>query len=262
MLVKLLSQEVEVTRSLSSIIKSPFINYATNNKKFIVGDNLYSDNNNDNHLDNDNLIKTIEEEKKHIKEMSEDIINKAMLEAQCIVEEANKKAIDIASEAYNEALDNGFKEGIIKGEQEAIELRQEAESILQKARDEKEEMFKDIEPKMVNILIELVKNLTSYVIEKEDIIIYLIKKGFSEIEIMEDINIHVSDDDFEFVNKNKKKLYENISQNINLEIVKDETLASNDCILETKLGNLDCSLNTRLNGLTSDLKLIANSLNS
>ncbi|GKX28988.1 hypothetical protein SH1V18_14680 [Vallitalea longa] len=250
---------------MSSIIKSPFINYATNNKKIIGGNTkntIYTDNNDDVHIDRELINKSIEKQKKHAEEISNDIINKALLEAQCIVDDAKKNAIDITSEAYNKGLDDGYKDGISKGEEEAIRLREEAELILQQANENKEEILNDIEPKMVNILIELVKKLTNHVIEKKDIIIYLIRKGFSEIEILEDIVVHVSAEDFEYVNTNKKKLYEDISQNVNLEIVKDKALSSNDCIIETKLGNLDCSLNTRLNGLTSDLKLIANSLNS
>lgn len=250
---------------MSSIIKSPFINYATNNKKIIGGENknnIYADNNDDIHKNEAVINKSIEKQKKQAEEISNDIINKALLEAQCIVDDAKKNAIDITSEAYSKGLDDGYKEGISKGEREAIRLQNEAESILKQAEDEKKQILRDIEPRMVDILIQLVKKLTDHVIEKEEIIIYLIRKGFSEIEILEDIIIHVSPDDFEYVNKNKKKLYEDISQNVNLEIVKDKALSSNDCIIETKLGNIDCSIDTRLNGLTSDLKLIANSLNS
>jgi len=250
---------------LSSIIKSPFINYASNNKK-IIGvnnkNNISENNEEDIHISAAKINKSIEKQKKQAEQVANDIINKAMGEAQCIVEDAKKSAIDITEEAYKKALEDGYKDGISKGEQEAIRLKSEADQVLQQAYDEKEKILSDIEPKMANILIELVKNLTGYVIEKENIILYLIKKGFSEIETLDDLIVHVSPDDFDYVNENKDNLCEEISQTVNVEIVKDNALESNDCFIETKLGNLDCSLNTRLSGLTSDLKLIANSLNS
>ncbi|QUH31438.1 FliH/SctL family protein [Vallitalea guaymasensis] len=250
---------------MSSIIKSPFINYASNNKK-IIGvnnkNNISENNEEDIHISAAKINKSIEKQKKQAEQVANDIINKAMGEAQCIVEDAKKSAIDITEEAYKKALEDGYKDGISKGEQEAIRLKNEADQVLQQAYDEKEKILSDIEPKMANILIELVKNLTGYVIEKENIILYLIKKGFSEIETLDDLIVHVSPDDFDYVNENKDKLCEEISQTVNVEIIKDNALESNDCFIETKLGNLDCSLDTRLSGLTSDLKLIANSLNS
>ncbi|WP_113675220.1 FliH/SctL family protein [Vallitalea guaymasensis] len=250
---------------MSSIIKSPFINYASNNKKIIgVNNKNYISENNeeDIHISAAKINKSIEKQKKQAEQVANDIINKAMGEAQCIVEDAKKSAIDITEEAYKKALEDGYKDGISKGEQEAIRLKSEADQVLQQAYDEKEKILSDIEPKMANILIELVKNLTGYVIEKENIILYLIKKGFSEIETLDDLIVHVSPDDFDYVNENKDNLCEEISQTVNVEIIKDNALESKDCFIETKLGNLDCSLDTRLNGLTSDLKLIANSLNS
>lgn len=250
---------------MSSIIKSPFINYASNNKK-IIGvnnkNNISENNEKDIHISAAKINKSIEKQKKQAEQVANDIINKAMGEAQCIVEDAKKSAIDITEEAYKKALEDGYKDGISKGEQEAIRLKSEADQVLQQAYDEKEKILSDIEPKMANILIELVKNLTGYVIEKENIILYLIKKGFSEIETLDDLIVHVSPDDFNCVNESKDKLCEEISQTVNVEIIKDSALESSDCFIETKLGNLDCSLDTRLNGLTSDLKLIANSLNS
>ncbi|MCT4688223.1 FliH/SctL family protein [Vallitalea sp.] len=250
---------------MSSIIKSPFINYASNNKK-IIGENnknnINDNNEEDIHTSVAKINKSIEKQKKQAEQVANDIINKAMGDAQSIVEEAKRSAIDITEEAYKKALEDGYKDGINKGEQEAIRLKNEADQILQQAYDKKEEIISDIEPKMVNILIELVKNLTDYVIEKEEIIIYLIKKGFSEIETLDDLIVHISPDDFDYVNDNNDKLCEEISQTVNVEIIKDNTLESNECFIETKLGNLDCSFNTRLSGLTSDLKLIANSLNS
>ncbi|GMQ60473.1 FliH/SctL family protein [Vallitalea sediminicola] len=250
---------------MSSIIKSPFINYASNNKKIIGVSNkkdIYENNENDVHISTAKITKSIEKQKKQAEQVANDIINKAMGDAQCIVEDAKKNAIDITGEAYNKALKDGYNDGFSKGEQEVIRVKNEADLILQQAHDEKTKILSDIEPKMVDILMDLVKNLTGYVIDNENIIIYLIRKGFSEIETIDDLIVHVSPNDFDYVNGNRDKLCEDISQTVNVEIIKDRTLESNDCFIETKLGNLDCSLNTRLSGLTSDLKLIANSLNS
>ncbi|MCT4545383.1 MAG: FliH/SctL family protein [Vallitalea sp.] len=250
---------------MSSIIKSPFIHYHANNKKIIeVNKDKYCNvekkelepNNEKNNEKIKSLILKAEQEAKII---SDDIINKAVGEANCIVEEANNKAIEIVKQAYDKSVEDGYQEGLLKGEKEALHLTQEAELIVQKAYSEKNEILAEIEPKMIMIIKSIVKNLTNYVIDKEDIIIYLIRKGFSEVEILDNVTVHVSPDDFDYVNENKDMLYEDISNQVIIEIIKDKSLKSNDCLIETKLGNIDCSLSTRLDGLNSDLELIAKS---
>lgn len=252
---------------MSSIIKSPFINYASNNKKIIrisqEDPNITPQGSKrDNPINQQKINAMIEAEKRKAEKIANNIINKAMNDAECIVQDAKNNAIIISEEAYKKALDEGYQAGISQGEQEAIRIRDEANLVLQQAHDQKNEILREIEPSMVELLKDLLKSLTNYVIDKEEIILYLIRKGFSEIEILDNVTIHVASDDFDSVNQNKDKLCENISEKVTVEILKDETLSSNDCVIETKAGNIDCSLSTRLNGLMDDLELITNSLKS
>lgn len=250
---------------MSSIIKSPFINYASNNKKIIQVDkddpNIIGDGSKvDIYSSRKKISEIIKEEKQKAEKIADDLINKAVGEAECIVQEARYNAINITEEAYKKALEEGYQAGLSQGEQEADRIKEEANQILQQAYEQKNVMLKEIEPKMVNLLKDLVKSLTGYAIEKEEIILFLIRKGFLEIERFDHLTIHVSPDDFDYVNKNKNKLCENISEKVNVEILRDDTLNTNDCVIETKSGNIDCSLGTRLNGLISDLELLVNSL--
>ena len=55
---------------------------------------------------------------------------------------------------------------------------------------------------------------------------------------------------------NKDKITNNISEKVDLEILKEASLESKECIIETQMGNIDCSLGTQLNGLLKELQLI------
>jgi flagellar assembly protein FliH len=249
---------------LSSIIKSPFINYACNNKKIIEvtkdSENAIEQSSSVIKHNKDEIDAIIEKETSKAKVVANNIINKAMLESESILQDAQNKALEMKQEAYNEALEKGYIEGLKKGEEEIVLKKQEVQLMLEDAIKQKEDILRSIEPKISLIITSLVEKLTNYVVDKEPIILYLIQKGFSEVEVLEDVIVRVSVDDYDYVLENKSIFTSNVSEQVSIEILKDASLGNNDCIIETKSGNIDCSLDTQLSGLNSDLQLITDSM--
>jgi flagellar assembly protein FliH len=249
---------------LSSIIKSPFINYACNNKKIIEvttdSENAIEQASSVIKYNKDEIDAIIEKETSKAKVVANNIINKAMLESESILQDAQNKALEMKQEAYNEALEKGYIEGLEKGEEEIVLKKQEVQLMLEDAIKQKEDILRSIEPKISLIITSLVEKLTNYVVDKEPIILYLIQKGFSEVEVLEDVIVRVSVDDYDYVLENKSIFTSNVSEQVSIEILKDASLGNNDCIIETKSGNIDCSLDTQLSGLNSDLQLITDSM--
>lgn len=249
---------------MSSIIKSPFINYASNNKKLIKvineTENTVNKPSSIIKSDTSNIEKIVREERHKAEVVSNDIINKAMNESECIIQDAKNKALELEREAYNNAFENGYNDGLKKSQEELLIKEQELQLIMEDAIKHKENIISELEPKVAIIINSLVEKLTNYVVDKEQIILYLIKKGLSEVELLENVIIRVCVDDYDYVVENKEMFTSNISEQVSIEILKDASLSSNDCIIESKSGNIDCSLNTQLNGLNSDLKLITDSM--
>ncbi|MCT4596347.1 MAG: FliH/SctL family protein [Vallitalea sp.] len=249
---------------MSSIIKSPFINYACNNKKIIEvttdSENAIEQASSVIKYNKDEIDAIIEKETSKAKVVANNIINKAMLESESILQDAQNKALEMKQEAYNEALEKGYIEGLEKGEEEIVLKKQEVQLMLEDAIKQKEDILRSIEPKISLIITSLVEKLTNYVVDKEPIILYLIQKGFSEVEVLEDVIVRVSVDDYDYVLENKSIFTSNVSEQVSIEILKDASLGNNDCIIETKSGNIDCSLDTQLSGLNSDLQLITDSM--
>lgn len=249
---------------MSSIIKSPFINYACNNKKIIEvtkdSQNVINQSSSIIKPNTDDIDAIIEKERSKAKIVANDIINKAMLESESILQNAKNKALEMKQEAYNEALEKGYMEGLNKGEEEILLKKQEMQYMLEDALKQKEDMLRSIEPKIGLIITSLVEKITNYVVDKEPIILYLIQKGFSEVEVLEDVIVRVSTDDYDYVLENKSIFTSSVSEQVSIEILKDARLGNNDCIIETKSGNIDCSLHTQLSGLNADLQLITDSM--
>lgn len=269
---KLLFQEAEVTRLLSSIIKSPFISFSEQKKKIEVIDasnkkiiNNYSSEKN---LSADEVSNENSTEQKELidnqalQNIHEEIVKKANEEAKHIIEAANKQAMQIEEDAYSK----GFEEGVIKGKEEGMQqvsaLKLELEEEISAFNENRDNFYRSIEPKIANVITTIVKNMVGILGTRENTILFLVKKGLEEVELQGELIIRVSDEDYDEVIQGKHLIEENMSSQTGMEILKDSRLHKNDCIIETNLGIIDCSLDERMKGLIKQLNLIETSIAS
>lgn len=70
--------------------------------------------------------------------------------------------------------------------------------------------------------------------------------------------MHVSKDDYSYVNTQKKMLAETtVGSRGVVEVIEDITLHKNECMIETDGGIFDCGVGTQLEELTKRLKLLS-----
>ena len=70
--------------------------------------------------------------------------------------------------------------------------------------------------------------------------------------------MHVSKDDYAYVNMQKKALAEGAVGGTGVvEVIEDITLHKNECMIETDGGIFDCGIGTELDELTKRLKLLS-----
>ena len=80
----------------------------------------------------------------------------------------------------------------------------------------------------------------------------------NQIDGAKEYLIHVSKEDFAYVNMQKREIQANaVTGNVNLEIIEDISLHKNECLIETEGGIFDCGLGTQLSELTRKLKLLS-----
>jgi flagellar assembly protein FliH len=179
-----------------------------------------------------------------------------------MLDEAYIKAEQIKEQAREEGFEAGYEEGIIAAKS-AIDLKmdqldQERASML----DQNAAYIRDFEPKVAEIISQLLHKMIGRYADDPDIILYLVRLAFEEINIYGSIVIKCSSEDFDHLVAHKDELSENLSEKVNLEILKEITLEKNQCFIETDMGNIDCSLQVRLESLQKELKLIKESLGS
>lgn len=261
---------------MSRILKASYVNIE--NK--ITIDNKFSpiqqevDPNNEGN-DNKKESKIIDiEYQNQLDKIKQDIIEEAKQEADLIIQQAKENAeieaqsikkqmeeeVNIKSEEiYKESFEKGYEEGKLQAEQDFEKMKQQAQSIVDKAEEERQLTINNLEPDIINFIIDITKNiLTSSFEFNPKIISLLIKKGLLAVKEIKDLKIFVSEEEYDYVEQNKQKILEIDTEKNNIEIIKDNSLKNTDCIIETSMGSIQCSIDDQLSSIKEALHYILN----
>lgn len=188
---------------------------------------------------------------------ADEIISNARAEAESIINEAKKKALREAENIKDTARNEGYNDGKRQAAVETDAKRREAESLLADAKNQKEEMIRNAEPELIEFTYKVIcKVLNDSKIINKDVINCIIKKGLSQTKTTGDIFIHISADDFDTVINNKADIDANTEGSSNVEIIRDLTMNSGDCLIETPFGNIDCGIDQQLKEVKNNLYYI------
>lgn len=186
------------------------------------------------------------------------ILADANEQAQAIITDANEQAQSIIQQAN----EDGYQQGSLKAQQELeqriTELNQEYEQKKQNLEQEYQEKKQQIEPELIEVLTEVFQKVTHTVAEdNQEIILHLIESVIKENETCKDFIIKVSPDDYRFVVNNQGKIFCAMSNEVHVDVVEDDSMNKNECIIETESGVFNCGLDIELNNLIKNIKLLS-----
>lgn len=189
---------------------------------------------------------------------AQDIIKKARFDAAIIIANAQKEAEEIKKIAKEEGMATGYEEGKNRGSSEIEQLKNQI--LMQKEEMEVEynQMVENLEPDLVNAILEVFSKVTNVIAEdKKDIILTLVSNVLSGDEVSKNYIIRVSSEDVKFLRDNKDVMLEKCRSDVNIEIVEDKTLRKNQCLIDTDLGVFDASLDIQLENLINDIRILS-----
>lgn len=200
------------------------------------------------HVPGPNPEALLSEAREQIAKMEEEAKAALEVERRRVLEEAKK-------EGHAQGYAEGRKQGLMQVEGMKRELESEKAAIIADYNKRIEEM----EPQFIDTLTGIYEYLFKVELgEYRDIIIHLISSSLNQIEGAKNYLVHVSKDDFAYVNMQKKEIQDNVAVgNAAIEIVEDISLRKNECLIETDGGIFDCGLGTQLSELTRKLKLLS-----
>lgn len=192
-----------------------------------------------------------------LNEAKEEVISAAKTEAEELVAKAVEEADSIREEAHAQGFQAGREEGMEAAENELAQMRQQLQAEYEDKFKELEEQENNLEPAFAELIVNLVRKLTGVVCEnKKDVILYLIGNALKNKEKTGQIIIRVSKEDMPRVSS-KQSTFKLIAGDVSeFEIVEDNSLAANECIIETDNKIIDCSLDAQLQNLEEHVKML------
>ena len=182
------------------------------------------------------------------KREAQSIIENAQVNAQQILQNAGEKANKLMQEqkqlGYAEAVEAQYREK----EQELEARKQELES-------QYEQNINAMEGDIVDALIQVFDKVFHIQFEnKREILYSLVKNVLMDIEVGDEIRIHVNEANREIIEAHMDEIREIVGQKVSIEFVHDAKMQDDQCKIETSFGVFDCGIDTQLENLLKDIK--------
>ncbi len=208
------------------------------------------------HMD-DVVNQEMEKVEQQISEQKQQILEEAEEEAARMIKDAEEQSASIKQSAYIEGVEQGLAEGKIQAAKDLEQKRQELEQEYERRFQELKEQEENLEPAFADLTVSLVRKLTGVVCEdKKGIILYLIGSAMKNMERTKTLILRVSKSDIGRVME-KKSTFQMLAKGIQeFDIVEDENLTENQCIIEMDNKVIDCSLDAQLQNLEESVKLL------
>ncbi len=187
----------------------------------------------------------------------EEILEDARTNAEQILAAAHADAERIREDARMKGFVQGTEEAKAQYQAEYNSRREELEEDFRQRFEDLDNEKKNLEPVFANLVVSLVRKLTGVICEdKKEVILYLIGNAVRNVGKTSSIVLRVSRQDIALVAAKKNTLKTLVRDVVSFDVVEDESLTENQCIIETDNKIIDCSLDSELENLEEQVKLL------
>ena len=208
------------------------------------------------------IIKAAETEGPNLEEIeaqAQAMIEDAQAQIDVMMANAHSEIEHERRMANEEARKLGYDDGYQAGHAEADEMKKELEAERQRLYKEFDSMVEKLEPQFIDTITEIYSHIFGIeLIENRDILVHLIDSTLRQVESSKTFIVHVSKEDYPFVNMHKQELVEGATAGKGMvEIIEDIALSQGACLIETDGGIFDCGVDTQLQALTNRLRVLS-----
>ena len=209
-----------------------------------------------------NVIKAGEEARlllEQAKGESDAIREGARAEAAQYLRDAIAQAEKEKDGIFEQARKQGYDAGLAKARSEEENLKSEYQDKIAQLEAQYQQIFEEMEPMLVDTITGIYEHIFQVELgSHREILEHLISNTVHRLEGGHSFLIHVSKDDYSFVNMQKKQILNGaVSGADTVDVVEDMTLSKNQCMIETDSGIFDCGLDTQLSELRRKLMLLS-----
>lgn len=191
------------------------------------------------------------------KEKADEIIKSAHEEADEILRSASEQAEANKSNAREEGRNDGYKEGLIRAQEEVRQAKDDYDKKVEELKKEFSDQRSNMEKELLDVIIEVVSKVFHCEFDgKKDILLYLCNDAISKNGDSKDFLVRIGHDNIEEFQARLPEIQANAREGVSISVTEDPLLSGDQCMIETDGGIIDCSLGTEMDNLMRDLKAL------
>jgi flagellar assembly protein FliH len=174
--------------------------------------------------------------------------NESMLAyAKNEAQEIMRKAMEEAEQIKEHAMESGMDEARRMAEETASDKVKDAISMLNQAVIERKKIVKDAESEILRLALKVAEQvIRSEVSLHRDVSLNIVSDAISRVSDREQVIIRVNKEDIEHIKKYKDRIGNIVDGIKSLSIVEDPGVDAGGCIIETNLGYVDARISTKI----------------
>lgn len=196
------------------------------------------------------------------KKQAAELLESASQEISEMKEQANREASKQAELMKAAAAEAGKQQGHAAGLQQGLEeaKRQMADQLRQTvdncnamvtaAEQDARRILLEAEPKIIDLVLAISRKIIYDEVEERPAVVLRIVRGALErVRDQNQIIIHVSPDDYEFILQSRQQLQVVVGADRTLTLTADVVLGKGSCLIETSFGTVEAGIDTQLESI-------------
>ncbi len=181
------------------------------------------------------------------KAQAEKLVTDAQAEAEGLINEAKGQVQKIEELAREEGEKIGRDEGFGEGRKELERLIQRFHSIIDKAIDKREDMVKQTETQIIDLVLLMTRKVVKVITENQrNVVINNIRQALNKLKARGEITIRVNIVDLDLATEHTQDFLDMVEKADGVRILEDSSIEPGGCIIETNLGQVDARISSQL----------------
>jgi flagellar assembly protein FliH len=182
------------------------------------------------------------------------IIQKANQEAEQIIAEAQTQRDKLQLEAKSQGFEQGPSEGYEKGAAEVNRLIERMHKILEAVMQRREEILKDTESQIVELVILMARKVIKILSENQkNVVMANVVAALKKVRTRGAVTLRVNLEDVKLTTANISEFIKHIENVEGITVLEDSSVEKGGCIVETDFGAIDARISSQLTELENKI---------
>ncbi len=172
-----------------------------------------------------------------------------------ILEDAQKRAVQIEKDAYERGFRKGVDDAIQRAQAETDKMcresAEEARRLIQGIHDERERILSAIEPQVIELVIRVARKVIRQQLDakEKEVVVALARGALKQAANEESVKIKINPADYQAVQENREGLVAEADNIARVEIESDRAVPPGNCVIETSCGTIDAGTEAQMENI-------------